>query len=227
MERNEITLARMAAYSALSQCYYYPREDLRVLFENSEFLEQKILLKMVDVDLTFLVSQYKAIKDDRFTSLQKEYTRLFVTSMGSKIPAPPYGSIYLDSGKCIWGESTREVVKLYAQAGLRISEDFKDLPDHFAAELEFMFYLLREQMRLNTEAEEENEAVTNDEDLIDIDALINIEKNFLMEHLLKWGFLMLQNVKEASSHQFYHALAEVTDSFLSFEKNRIKKQETS
>jgi putative dimethyl sulfoxide reductase chaperone len=78
--------------------------------------------------------------------LQKEYTRLFVNAI-PKVEAHPYGSLYLEKDGLVWGLTTVEAVKLYIEAGLKMADDFKDVPDHFATELEFMWYLVREELK--------------------------------------------------------------------------------
>src|SRR4030043_2079977 len=72
--------------------------------------------------------------------LAVEYARLFVGPY--ELKAPPYGSVYLDGGRRVMGDSTMEVVRIYEKTGLAMDKDFKELPDHIAVELEFMFFLI-------------------------------------------------------------------------------------
>ncbi len=82
----------------------------------------------------------EAVKKYSIIELQVEYTRLFIGPFGLLVP--PYGSYYLESNKELMGETTAAVSRIYLEAGLSIDEDFKELPDHIALELEFIYYLL-------------------------------------------------------------------------------------
>ncbi|HDH01197.1 MAG TPA: molecular chaperone TorD, partial [Nitrospirae bacterium] len=69
-----------------------------------------------------------------------EYAKLFVGPF--ELLAPPYGSVYLDDGGRVMGDSTMRVIEAYQKEGLSGNDDFKDLPDHIAVEMEFMSYLI-------------------------------------------------------------------------------------
>ena len=68
-----------------------------------------------------------------------EYARLLVGP--NELPAPPYGSVYLEEGRKVMGESTARVMEFYKAEGLSMNEQFQNLPDHITAEMEFMYYL--------------------------------------------------------------------------------------
>ncbi len=72
--------------------------------------------------------------------LQVAYTRQFIGP--ASVPSPPYGSVYLEPGRHIYGDTTRQVERLYEEEGLVISEQQCELPDHLAVELEFSGHLL-------------------------------------------------------------------------------------
>jgi TorA maturation chaperone TorD len=74
---------------------------------------------------------------------QREYTRVF-SNARPEVPAPPYRSLYFLNREMTCGETTME---LYGDAGLKVAEDFKYIPDHFAAELEYMSYLIQEEIK--------------------------------------------------------------------------------
>lgn len=152
-------------------------------------------------------------------SLNREYTRLFVTAY-PKVPVQPYGSIHMEGPDKLWGETTRDVVRIYTRGGLRISEDFRDIPDHFAVELEFMFYLNRARLALGA-PEDLPEGMVAPEHLSDAE-LADIEREFLSRHLLKWGPGFVSEVATESLLPFYRELAVLTGIFLKLESNRLK-----
>ncbi len=87
----------------------------------------------------FALEMDEAILQYSNQELAVEYARLFVGPF--ELQAPPYGSVYLDEGRRIMGDSTIAVRKMYRDSELNISNDFKEPPDHISAELEFMYYL--------------------------------------------------------------------------------------
>ncbi|MFN2356106.1 MAG: molecular chaperone, partial [Desulfopila sp.] len=79
----------------------------------------------------------QAIHESRHQDLLVEYARLFVGPF--ELLAPPYGSVYLETGRRLMGDSTIAVQHMYTNAGLTL--DVQEAPDHIALELEFMHYL--------------------------------------------------------------------------------------
>jgi len=141
--------------------------------------------------------------------LEKEYTRLFVNAY-PKAAALPYSSVYLDKECLVWGRSTAEVARLYESVGLSINEDFHDLPDHIAAELEFASHLITEQLK----GDQDGPPATQH--------LSSIEKRFLSEHLCRWAPLFFNRVAEQSVVSFYQAMAELAHRFVKWEAQRLR-----
>ncbi|MFZ5826261.1 MAG: TorD/DmsD family molecular chaperone, partial [Bacillota bacterium] len=71
------------------------------------------------------------------TELTVAYCKLFYGPQ--KMLAAPYESIYLGGG-VLMGESARLVSRRYQEARVQVWEGFKNMPDHVAAELEFLYY---------------------------------------------------------------------------------------
>ncbi|MBW1770891.1 MAG: molecular chaperone TorD family protein [Deltaproteobacteria bacterium] len=69
-----------------------------------------------------------------------DFARLFVGPYA--LLAPPYGSVYLDGERKVMGDSTMDVCMRYAEVGLQLADHFKEVPDHIAAELEFIYFLI-------------------------------------------------------------------------------------
>lgn len=229
MEKEKLMLVRMMIYSDLAKCFYYPTDELIEFFNSGELKRHRMLYQMMDVDPDTFFNELEKVNRDAGTDfilqLQKEYTRLFVTSRPN-LPAPPYGSLYLDKEGMIWGKTTRELVKLYALAGLVISEHFKDLPDHFAVELEFAFYLIREKMAaLGLSPGEENQEEINP-DPNRVELISTIENQFLENYLLKWGSKFLDNILSSTDNFFYKGLADLTKNFLAQESKRVMNKES-
>jgi TorA maturation chaperone TorD len=142
-----------------------------------------------------------------YMELQAEYTRLFV---GPDPPVvPPYESIYREAGYTVMGETTLSVLKAYEEAGVVLSPDLKDLPDHVAVELEFLSLLCEEEAAF-WQGEEAH-----------IAAVMRAEQNFVAGHLLRWVPAFAKKVSETSSSPFYQGLAQVTVSYLPYENDYL------
>jgi TorA maturation chaperone TorD len=103
------------------------------------------------------------------------------------------------------GEPVSQVLQLYREAGLTMNEEFDALPDHIAAELEFMVYLIQQ------EAEAE-----------DGEGWQERQKRFLAEHLLRWGGEFLEKLQDSARQPFYRYLAPLTEMWLRAEGQRLR-----
>lgn len=138
--------------------------------------------------------------------LAVEYARLFVGPY--ELKAPPYGSIYLDGERRVMGNSTMEVIRLYEEAGLVMDKDFKELPDHIAVELEFMYYLIYKEAEALEKLEKEKAL-----------ALRETRNRFFNRFLSPWVPSFCQKIKESTNNPFYINLA---DCLLTFITNQIR-----
>ena len=202
--------ARAATYRFLSRCFFYPDKELLELSNGAgleEFLHSWHLLGLNgNEELARIIRWLEGWpeKETALLELEKEYTRLFITAY-PVVVAPPYSSVYLNSDRQVWGPSTAEAVRLYNAAGLGIAKGFDDIPDHIAAELEFVTYLISEQQKHN-----QNETPMAQE-------LATIERKFLTEHLFKWAPLFFGRVGEHSRVAFYSGIALLAQKFIDYE----------
>lgn len=140
-------------------------------------------------------------------SLLIDYTRLFIGPMD--ILAKPYGSYWLEEEKTLMGESTMAVQALYAEAEFEMDEEFKELPDHIAAELEFLYLLLFR----------ENEA-RNAKDAVKLSTALELQRRFLKAHLGAWISKFTDAVRSSAQCGFYRELAELTEKFIRLQTTR-------
>lgn len=135
-----------------------------------------------------------------------EYTRLFLGPV--EAVARPYGSVWLTKEKTLMQESSMAVLELYREGGFDLAEDFRELPDHVVAELEFLYLLL---FRENRALRDDDAAVAG------IQAL---KRRFLGEHLGRWMGPFCRAVVEGSSNDFYRTLAILAQRFVHLETLR-------
>ncbi|MDH3929893.1 MAG: molecular chaperone TorD family protein [Deltaproteobacteria bacterium] len=201
METNDLfsrEYARGEAYKLLAECYYLPTPELMGKLED---LKQQLSGVCTEAML-YIKDMYKEIKRlDDLDALSLDFSRLFLGPY--KLHAPPYGSVYLDGERQIMGKSTLEVRNKYRESGLDISSDFRNPPDHIAAELEFMYFLILKEI----------EAIGNS----DIDSTVSFlekQRAFLREHLGAWVFDFAESIEEKAETGFYKNLARATKTFI-------------
>jgi len=137
MKQTILTSTREDAYRLLSACYYAPTA---ALLEEDCCTALAQLLSNVSNEAAVRAAEAAHVLGE--TSLEPqlvEYSRLFLGPF--KLVAPPYGSVWLDKQKTVMGDSTARVAAFYHAQGLQLTDDFPELPDHIAVELEFLSYL--------------------------------------------------------------------------------------
>ena len=194
--------ARESLCRFLAACYYEP---------GPEFEEEKVFASMLDVagrlqpELAAHARRLgAAFAAEQPASLLIDYTRLFLGP--NLIVAKPYGSFWLEGEHGLMQESTMAVEKLYAEGGFEIDGEFRELPDHIAAELEFLYLLIYR----------ENEARRNS-DASALAAITGLRRRFLETHLGRWAGPFTAAVSAGAESNFYRELAALTDRFVQIE----------
>ena len=217
VQSREIGIARAVVYRFLSQCFSHPDGELLELFRSAkleEVIQSCHYLGLNTSEIVAIANNRLAARlnpQDALMELEKEYTRLFITAY-PKVIAPPYSSVYLDKGRFVWGQSTAEVAKMYQAAGLDISKNFHDIPDHIAAELEFASYLIQEQIISGLHTRQANHE------------LPSIENRFLEGHLFRWALTFFHQVSESSPTTFYGIIARLAAQFIAWDAQRLNKE---
>ena len=98
------------------------------------------------------------------------------------------------------------ILDLYREGGFEMDEEFRELPDHVAVELEFLYLLIFRQ----------NEARRN-ADMDRLNAVTDLKRRFLAAHLGRWIGPFTEAVKGGAESVFYRQLAELTKLFVSME----------
>jgi DMSO reductase family type II enzyme chaperone len=148
-------------------------------------------------------------KYDMRTGILVDYSALFIGPF--KLLAPPYGSVYMEEGRTLMGDSTVDAVKTYLKAGVEMDDQHKDMPDHISVELEFMYYLITRE--IEAEAGQDTEGV---------ERYRKAQKDFLSRHIGAWVFKFAEDMKNNAKTSFYTSLADCTTVFLQAEMNAGK-----
>lgn len=210
MKQNNLEL-RAELYRLLAAAFYPPDQ----FFESRiEYFDQ--IQKCAAEVYPHLASLGEELKSSAIAAelepLQVEYARLFVGPF--HVEASPYGSVYLEENKRLMGESTIAVRKFYQKYGLELADDFSELPDHIAAELEFVYYLLFNQIK-----------ALDDGRLNDAGNFRSGVILFLEHFLAPFTLGFTEKIKEHSEESFYTKLGELLQQFIQAEVMLERKEQ--
>ena len=198
-EPQNISATREDVYRLLAACFYPPSKEL---IEEECCATLAALLASVAPDAVQYASDADiAGRESSLEALAVEHARLFIGPF--QLIAPPYGSIYLDDAKTVMGDSTARVSAFYHGCGLQLAEDFHELPDHFAVELEFMSFLAFKQREAEV-AGALNEAAR----------ISSLQQEFLDKFLMPWLEPFTSAIINDGEAPFYQAVARCITSFI-------------
>lgn len=193
----------------LLAAFFYPPDTRLFAGEGvSEKLKECLEISCPEAAL-FTPSMEDYLEGDGGLELSVAYTRLFLGPPA--MLAPPYASYYLDRNAGVMGPSSVEMMKLYSRAGLRIDDEFKEMPDHITVVLEFLYFLLFRKGLLPTGTAPADEA-----------ELENTMVLFLKNYFFPWIPEFCGRITAAGEHPFYTALGECLDAFAGHGFNREK-----
>ncbi len=194
--------AKAGLHSLLAQAFNYPDEKLVTALRGGEFLDA--LEQWAEaLGLTGLRKPIAACRKEYagkqsggkaavLLELEKDYTRMFFASKPRL--AYLFESVYRE-GKLLQ-ESTFEIARLYADAGLKLTEDFRLPPDHVAVELEFLSFLVFKEIE-----------GTKKEDKKQIDFARELQERVVKEHLRLFAQNIGEKVTEHARTSFYRTVA--------------------
>lgn len=181
-------------YKTFSLIFHRPDREFGRYLRNG-FIND---IRFLDSDAVAGFSSFLKENTDKDTEtfyrmLAVEYTRLFINA-APKMPCPPYESVYREG--TVMGDSTLDVIESYNKEGLRVMENFHDLPDHVAVELEFLYYLMNNG---NVEAHD----------------------SFMQKHFSEWVPVFCGKVETNDSSGFYSLAAKVLKRFINKEYKKF------
>lgn len=218
-----VAQVRGEVYKLLALCFYEPTRELaNDIVHGSLASALRNLLQSLEAGgweegiaaIAGCRDQPEGLDEERlYSSLKEEYTRLFIGP--GHVSVPPYESVHrqdvseLERG-LVMGRSTVDARRQYAEAGLQLSTDFTDLPDHIAVEMEFMCFLCAKEAEA-WQAGDGEAAVRYQ----------TTQRTFLGEHLAKWVPAFCQAVIQAAQAEFYRGLARLTQAHIDGECARM------
>jgi len=213
--REDLLTGRLVVYSDLAQCFSYPAKPAIALLKG-EMEDHLPFYDLVGLDLK---PRLDAIKEwmrsyeevgDMWLDLRREYTRLLIIA-NPKVPCGCMVPSNMEEDWLVWGKTTVDAEKLYADAGLRHSED---IPEYFAAELEFMWYLIREEIKARGGTLAEGSSGVNVEKA---EKMADLQRTFLKEHIGVRYEKFLEKMRSAARSVFYNEVCALAGEFISGE----------
>lgn len=203
----ETDLYRETICRLLSAGYYQPEEAFR---EERVYSSLAEAAGRLSTELGALARRVETeFERTPLEDLLLDYSRLFLGPF--EILAKPYGSVWIEGEKVVMGETTMAALDLYREGGFELDENFREVPDHVAAELEFLYLLIFK----------ENEARRGG-DAEGIAAALELKRRFLKHHLGRWITPFGKAMKGGAQTAFYKCLAELTEDFVKEELRRAE-----
>jgi TorA maturation chaperone TorD len=199
-------MARQQVYQNLAGCFQIP--DNTLFFLVDQLADSLEILESRAGDPVTKMRAESAVSSD-FHLLTTEFSRLFVGPF--TLPAPPYGSVYIEKMRKTMGDSTMDVLKRYQTAGVDLADDFREVPDHVTAELEFMYLLIYKEI----------EEIQSDHPEMVHQMLVH-QISFLEDHLNYWIPEFADLVMTHASKPFYRHLAEAAKFFIAEDQAYLK-----
>jgi TorA maturation chaperone TorD len=187
------------SFRLLAACFYQPQRDIfqeGLLHNLAESLK-----KLCPGAADYAQEMIKLLQVYSDEELLVDYSRLFIGP--SELLAAPYGSVYLEEERRLMGDSTMAAIDFYKSRGLVIDTDFKEVPDHVAVELEFMYYLVFKEIEA-IEAGNMTAAA----------AAVESQEIFLNNFLRSWADKFAGKMAEGAETGFYRALAGCFSAFV-------------
>jgi len=202
----ESTRLWLAALRGLARGFTYPDAGWVATLLNGQWPQAMVaVVEPLGVATTGFRQAVGALPGDLAAALrvlEVEYTYLFINAV-PHLPAPPYASAYTGQG-LLMGEPAEAALVAYRRAGLTLAEEYRDLPDHVAAELEFLAWL-GEQALAAQEAGDEALARTR----------LGQQQAFLEQQVHPWLPHFCRRVMDAARLPFYRELVSLAWPLLS------------
>ncbi len=183
----------------LAACYYEPAP---------EFSEERLFDSLIDaaghidVDLAARARELKSSFESATPQdLLVDYAHLFLGPVGTL--AVPYESAWLAKEGSSITDIMQALDDLYADGGFEVDPEFRDLPDHLAVELEFLYTLLFRRA-----------AALRDGDDAALEELDALSERLISGHLDRWLPDFQKAVLEGAQCRFYRELADLTALFI-------------
>lgn len=140
------------------------------------------------------------IKTHTHKELLVDYTKIFLGPY--KAIAHPYSSVYLGDGS-LNGPATIWVENFYRLSGYKFNENIKDLADHIAVELEFLYNLKFNELKSLNDGDSDQASLQEEK-----------FNEFFLNHFRLWVPQFCKKVINDSDNLFYSNLCKCLNAFV-------------
>lgn len=186
----------------LAACYYEPGPELT---EERVFDSLQTAAQAISADLAARAARLGAAHAaDPLQEILIDYTRLF---LGPVRPlARPYATAWLGGEQSVMQDVAKVALDFYDEGGFTMAEDFRDLPDHVAVGLEFLYALhfKAAQARLAGDG-------------VGSDAAAGLRRRFVSQYLARWLPSFCAAAGAEARTGYYRELADLTLQFVDLE----------
>lgn len=190
-ERLENLHTDIAVFSWLSKAVDYPDRELVESLLCSEFIQD--LPDKTANRIEAYVNSFNST-DELLLDLQKEYTKMCFVSKPRLVPL--FESVYKE-GK-LFQDSTFQIARLYDEAGIKLGTEFKLPPDHIALELEFMSYLIYQEIEAVKTGNADNEEMA-----------LRLQNETMNKHLINFGLSFADRLARHAKTPFYQGIGDI------------------
>ena len=189
---------RAQGYKTLAECFYLPTEQLGEMLVS-------VRDSAPEGALSGLADEFRGAEN--LDALKVDYTKLFLGPF--KALASPYGSVHLEQGHRVMGDTTMAAIHIYESEGLNVV--LREAPDHVAVELEFMAVLCIGETEGITDSDDEKIAHYREK-----------QQRFLEAHLGRWVVEFTDLVQKHAETSFYRTLGQVTQGVVQAHLEELK-----
>jgi len=201
--------SKATLHSLLAAALNYPDLPLVVRFKSGDFVD--VLLESLLTSGHSLGEDIEKLKKnceadqslgdaELLLELERDYTRMFFASKPRL--AHLFESVYRE-GRLLQ-DSTFEIARLYYDAGLAPTEEFRLPPDHIALELEFLSFLYFKEIEGIENGDEEVEEYAKE-----------LQSLMIEKHLRAFALNIATKVSLHAKTPFYKMVAAVIQSYYS------------
>ncbi len=183
MELQNLSNPELAIVSKLfGALFYYPPSEFDQFPFGTYFEEDEVETPIKEVN--HVLNSFKFMNQD---ALQSEYQHLF--TLQTKMPAPPWSSMYLDKESIPFGHSHTKYCEFIEHCGLGLREEANDPEDHIGLMLIVLGMLIEDKQDQHV-------------------------KEMLSEHLVTWSGFYFANLRTNASNSVYIQLADKVERLL-------------
>ena len=191
-------MVRSDCYKLLAACFYEPDKNLLVEERVCENLCALLSLHAPEAGRA-ASAMALALQTLSQEQLSIDHAALFIGPF--ELLAAPYGSVYIDQGRRVMGDSTLAVLRFYQEEGLAV--DVQEPADHIVIELELLSYLAGREASAMADGREEDAARCRERQLL-----------FITRYLQPWIYKFCEAIRRGTTNTFYRSLADCLGGFL-------------